>query len=260
MTCPEYQQLRRQQPDFLRFCYTPELALEATLQPLRRFQPDAAILFSDILVVADALGRNVRFVESHGPVLDPLNCEDDLRALSAERIEEHLAPVYATVGDIAAALPATTELIGFAGRRGRWRSTWWKDAEEPMAPRRGHGPMPIPELRPADRGAGGGNRPPSFGADRLRCRGGAQLFDSWAGLLSSAADGFRRWVIAPTAGIVRRLRQQHPRVPVIGFPLWRRSALRRVCGGHRRRCGGAGCPPCRSMLQFATTLRRAGQS
>lgn len=213
---PEYQQLRRQQPDFLRFCYTPELALEATLQPLRRFQPDAAILFSDILVVADALGRNVRFVESHGPVLDPLNCEDDLRALSAERIEEHLAPVYATVGNIAAALPATTGLIGFAGAP-------WTMALYMVEGRGGTDGAKARTWAYAD--------PGSFGrlievlveatvrhlSAQIACGAEAvQLFDSWAGLL--AADGFRRWVIAPTAGIVRRLRQQHPRVPVIGFP------------------------------------------
>lgn len=213
---PEYQQLRRQQPDFLRFCYTPELALEATLQPLRRFQPDAAILFSDILVVADALGRNVRFVEGHGPVLDPLTREDDLRALSAERIEEHLAPVYAAVGDIAAALPATTGLIGFAGAP-------WTMALYMVEGRGGTDGAKARTWAYAD--------PASFGrlievlveatvrhlsAQIARGAEVVQLFDSWAGLLAAAS--FRHWVIAPTIGIVRRLRRQHPRVPIIGFP------------------------------------------
>ena len=87
---PEYQKMRGRQPDFLRFCYTPELAIEATLQPLRRFAPDAAILVSDILVVPDALGREVRFVASKGPVLQPLGGAADVRALRPRRIVEHL--------------------------------------------------------------------------------------------------------------------------------------------------------------------------
>ena len=213
---PEYQQLRREQPDFLRFCYTPELALEATLQPLRRFRPDAAILFSDILVVADALGRNVRFVEGHGPVLDPLTGCGDLRTLSAEPVEESLAPVYEAVARIAAALPPGTALIGFAGApwtmalymvEGRGgtdgaRARTWAYAD-PEGFARLIGVLVDATVR-------------HLIAQIERGAEAVQLFDSWAGLL--AADAFRRWVIAPTAEIVRRLRQQHPRVPIIGFP------------------------------------------
>src|SRR5512144_576747 len=112
---PEYQRLRERQLDFLRFCYTPELAIEATLQPLRRYAPDAAILFSDILVVPDALGRSVCFIEGKGPVLQPLAGMDDVRALCPQRIEDHLAPVFATVRGVAEAMPETVALIGFAG-------------------------------------------------------------------------------------------------------------------------------------------------
>lgn len=213
---PEYQRLRRQEPDFLRFCYTPELALEATLQPLRRFQPDAAILFSDILVVADALGRNVRFVEGQGPVLDPLTGRADIEPLTAEPVETFLAPVYKAVTRIAAALPADVALIGFAGAP-------WTMALYMIEGKGGTDGGRARTLAYAD--------PEGFAALiavlveatvrhlSAQIRHGAevvQLFDSWAGLL--AAEEFRRWVIAPTAEIVRRLRQQHPGIPIIGFP------------------------------------------
>jgi len=213
---PEYLRLRRQQPDFLRFCYTPELAVEATLQPLRRFQPDAAILFSDILVVADALGRNVRFVEGQGPVLDPLEGRADIDALSAEAVEAFLSPVYAAVTQIAAALSAEVALIGFAGAP-------WTMALYMVEGKGGTDGGRARTLAYAD--------PEGFAAlitvlveatvRHLSAQIGAgaeavQLFDSWAGLL--AAEEFRRWVIAPTAQIVRRLRALHPGIPVIGFP------------------------------------------
>ena len=213
---PEYQQLRRQEPDFLRFCYTPDLTVEATLQPLRRFEPDAAILFSDILVVADALDRKVQFIEGQGPVLQPLSNGASIRALSAVRIEEYLAPVYVTVRRLAETLPENVALIGFAGA-----------------------PWTLALYMVEGRGGSDGARartwayaePEEFAAliDVLveatvrhlaaQINHGAevvQLFDSWAGLL--AADEFRRWVIAPTAEIVRQLRIRCPHTPVIGFP------------------------------------------
>ena len=213
---PEYQKLRRQEPNFRRFCYTPELTLEATLQPLRRYRPDAAILFSDILVLADALGCGVRFVEGEGPVLDRLDDGDDVARLSVGRLTEHLAPVFTAVGLIARAIPNEVALIGFAGAPwtmalymiegrggsdgGRARAWAYRDPE-------GFGAL-IDVLVEAtiaylDRQIG-------CGAEAV------QLFDSWAGLL--AADQFRRWVIRPTAAIVKRLRARHPGVPVIGFP------------------------------------------
>ncbi len=213
---PEYRRLRARQPDFLSFCYTPDLAIEATLQPLRRFSPDAAILFSDILVVPDALGQEVCFVEGKGPVLQPLGSADDIRELQPARIEEHLAPVFATVHGLCEALPEQVALIGFAGAP--WTIALY------MVEGRG--------------GTDGGlardwayRDPEGFGAlvDILveatviylgrQIENGAevvQLFDSWAGLL--AVDEFRRWVIAPTAAIIRRLRAAYPDVPIIGFP------------------------------------------
>jgi uroporphyrinogen decarboxylase len=213
---PEYQRLREREPDFLRFCYTPELAIEATLQPLRRYAPDAAILFSDILVVADALGRAVRFAEGQGPVLQPLDGADDIRALQPDRIEDHLRPVFETVQGLVSKLPADVALIGFAGA-----------------------PWTVALYMVEGRGGTDGGRardwaygdPEGFAVlidvlveatvrylDRQVAAGveAVQLFDSWAGLL--AADEFLRWVVAPTTEIVRRLRSRRPGVPVIGFP------------------------------------------
>jgi uroporphyrinogen decarboxylase len=213
---PEYQRLRERQPDFLRFCYTPELAIEATLQPLRRYAPDAAILFSDILVVPDALGRPVCFVEGKGPVLHPLTSTDDVRALRPSRIEEHLAPVLEAVRGVAAALPETVALIGFAGAPwtialymveggggtdgGRTRDWAYRDACGFAALINVLVEATVIYL----------GRQIAAGVEAV------QLFDSWAGLL--AADEFRRWVIAPTREIVRALRESQPQVPIIGFP------------------------------------------
>lgn len=217
---PEYQELRRQAPDFLTFCFTPELTVEATLQPLRRFNPDAAILFSDILVIPDALGCDVRFVEGQGPVLQPVRSEADISRLRLEGIEEHLEPVFETVRRLARALPAETALIGFAGSP-------WTLAIYMIEGRGGTACETARQWAYRD--------PASFGALinvlveativhlRHQIANGAevvQLFDSWAGIL--AETQFRSWVISPTAEIVRRLKGEFPDVPIIGFP--------RACG------------------------------
>src|ERR1700761_745762 len=112
---PEYKALRAQSAHFLDFCFRPELAIEATLQPIRRFDLDAAILFSDILTVPWALGQKVEFLEGEGPKLDPIRTPAGLNALSVETVTERLAPVYQTVSEVSAALPPATGLIGFAG-------------------------------------------------------------------------------------------------------------------------------------------------
>jgi uroporphyrinogen decarboxylase len=213
---PEYQRLREREPDFLRFCYTPELAIEAMLQPLRRYEPDGAILFSDILVVADALGRTVRFVEGQGPVLQPLDGVDDISALRTDRIEDYLRPVFATVQGVASELPADVALIGFAGapwtvalymvegkggtEGSRARDWAYRDPE-------GFAVLIDVLVEATVRYL---DHQVAAGAEAV------QLFDSWAGLL--AADEFRRWVLAPTAQIVHRLHSRRPGVPVIGFP------------------------------------------
>lgn len=213
---PEYQRLRRETPDFLSFCYTPSLCVEAALQPLRRYRMDAAILFSDILVIPDALGRTVRFVEGQGPVLEPIRHEDEIRALHPGGLDDRLAPVYAAVAGLAQAIPAETALIGFAGA-----------------------PWTLALYMIEGQGGTGGERarawawrdPESFAGlisvlvdavSHCLCRQidhGAevvQLFDSWAGLL--AERQFCDLVIAPTAAIVRRLKAHAPQVPIIGFP------------------------------------------
>src|SRR5258708_29265297 len=111
---PEYRQLRHQVPNFLELCLTPELAAEATLQPLRRYALDAAILFSDILVVPHALGQSVRFREGEGPVLAPIRSPAEAEPLSLDGFTDRVAPVFQTVQRVAPLVPAQTALIGFA--------------------------------------------------------------------------------------------------------------------------------------------------
>jgi uroporphyrinogen decarboxylase len=213
---PEYKALRGRARDFLDFCYTPELAVEATLQPIRRFGMDGAILFSDILVVPDALGAKVRFVEGEGPRLEPLQGRTDLDGLDLARLSGHLAPVYATIERLGRALPAETTLIGFAGAP--WTLAAYmvegRGSRDFVAPRR---------LARTD---------PALFGDLInllteavtrfllaQIRAGVeavQVFDSWAGVLPEPE--FLRWCVEPAARIVARIAQEAPGVPVILFP------------------------------------------
>ena len=111
---PEYREARRQAGSFLDLCYNPDLAVEVTLQPIRRFGFDASILFSDILVIPHALGRDLRFEEGRGPLMTPIEAHE-VERLDGSRIHDHLAPVYETVRRLRAELPAETTLIGFCG-------------------------------------------------------------------------------------------------------------------------------------------------
>ena len=212
---PEYRELRAKTKNFLEFCYTPEFAVEVTLQPIRRFGFDAAILFSDILVIPDALGRNVAFVEGEGPKLEPISPRD-LDKLDVANVTSFLKPVFETVGGLKDALPENVTLIGFAGAP-------WTVATYMVE---GGSSRDYPTIR-----KWAYQDPESFGrligilvdatADYLSAQidhgaEAVQLFDSWAGIL--AADEFRRWSIEPAAEIVRRLKAKHPGVPVIGFP------------------------------------------
>jgi len=213
---PEYRELRAGVSGFLELCYTPELAVEVTLQPIRRFGFDAAILFSDILVVPDALGQQVWFEEGEGPKLDPVRDEDGLSKLSLDRLHEHLEPVYETVRRLSRALPSQTALIGFAGAP--WTiATYMVEGGSSR------------DFSTARRWAL--SKPESFGklvdlvteaTAAYLCRQtdeGAealQIFDSWAGVLSEPE--FERWTIAPTAQIVSAVRRQHGDIPIIGFP------------------------------------------
>ena len=113
---PEYRELRRSAPSFLDFCFSPERAAEATLQPIRRFGMDAAILFSDILVIPHVLGRSVAFREGEGPVLDPLRSRDEVEALVIDDVAARLRPVYETIERVVTVLPVLKDLLLF-GRR-----------------------------------------------------------------------------------------------------------------------------------------------
>lgn len=212
---PEYRALRVTEPDFMRFCYNPELTTEATLQPLRRFELDAAIIFSDILVVPDALGQTVRFEAGDGPVLEPLTVEY-IEHLSAGDVRERLAPVLETVRRVRAALPLEKTLIGFCGAP-------WTLATYMIG---GHG---SPDQAAARLFA---LREPTAFAKLIdvlveasiaylvaQLRAGAdavQIFESWALNLDETA--FRDRVIAPTRAIVAGVREQVPDAAIIGFP------------------------------------------
>ncbi|MEM7226846.1 MAG: uroporphyrinogen decarboxylase [Pseudomonadota bacterium] len=213
---PEYQKLRAQAANFLDFCFTPDLALEATLQPIRRYGLDAAILFSDIMVVPYGLGQKVWFAEGEGPRLSALESERDLAGLTLESLPAALAPVYQVLPQIRAALPDEVALIGFAGAP--WTLACYMI--EGGASK---------DFSKAKRWAF--DAPESFGklSDLLveatvrhlsaQIEAGAevvQVFDSWAGVLP--AEELRRWSLEPLREITRRLKAAHPEVPVILFP------------------------------------------
>jgi uroporphyrinogen decarboxylase len=212
---PEYRETRAKAGSFLDLCYTPDLAVEVTLQPIRRFGFDAAILFSDILVIADVLNRDVRFVEGEGPQLKPVTVGDIAR-LDPSRLHVHLAPVYEAVRRLRQDLPADTALLGFSGAP-------WTVATYMVA---GHG---TPDQAPARLFSY--RHPEAFGvlidtlvsmsADYLirQIEAGAdavQIFDSWSGVLDEAS--FVRWCIEPMRRIIERVKAVHPHVPVIAFP------------------------------------------
>jgi uroporphyrinogen decarboxylase len=213
---PEYRALRGQARNFLTFCLTPELAAEATLQPIRRFGFDAAILFADILVVPHGLGQTVAFREGEGPALEPVTDAAGIERLTPSTVALRTAPVMETVRRVRTELPASVALIGFAGSpwtvatymveggtsRDFTRTKRWAFADpEPFAVLIGKIVEGTIVYLSAQIDAG---------AEVI------QLFDSWAGVLPDPA--FERWVIAPTRAIVRALKQSHPEVPIIGFP------------------------------------------
>ncbi|WP_173934390.1 uroporphyrinogen decarboxylase [Chelativorans sp. Marseille-P2723] len=212
---PEYRQTRQKAGGFLDLCYNPDLAVEVTLQPIRRFGFDAAILFSDILVVPHALGRDVRFEEGVGPRLTPLK-QDEVDSLDASRFHERLAPVYETVRLLRSELPAQTALIGFCGAP--WTVATYMIAGRgtpDQAPARlfGHSfPDVLQRLLDtlADYSSEYLIRQIEAGADAV------QIFDSWAGVLDEAS--FHNWCTRPVARIVQKVRERFPQVPIIGFP------------------------------------------
>ena len=213
---PEYRALREKAGGFLDLCFSPELAAEVTLQPVRRFGFDAAILFSDILVIPHALGREVAFVAGEGPKLDPIENPETIAALPAEADQTILAPVYETVTRVRAALAPEVTLLGFCGAP-------WTVATYIIA---GEG---TPDQAPARVFAY--RHPEAFAAliERLvnasiaylvrQLQAGAdavQIFDTWAGVLPP--EEFRRWSMEPTQKIVAGIRRQIPDAKIIGFP------------------------------------------
>jgi uroporphyrinogen decarboxylase len=211
---PEYRATRSTANGFLDLCYTPDLAVEVTMQPIRRFGFDAAILFSDILVIPDAFDRNVRFVEGEGPQLDPIDVAG-IEALVMPDVAKFLAPVLETVGRLRTTLPTETTLLGFCGAP-------WTIATYMIA---GHG---TPDQAPARLFAY--KHPKAFekllaiiaeasvdyliaqidaGADAL------QIFDSWAGVLGDR--DFEDYAVKPVRRIVDEVKAARPHARIIAF-------------------------------------------
>jgi uroporphyrinogen decarboxylase len=216
---PEYLRTRDQAGGMLGLCTSPEHAAEVTLQPLRRFALDGAIVFADLPQIAAALGQQLEYREGDGPVLEPpIRCARDLDRLSLAHLHESLAPIYETIRRLSAALPAAVTLIGYAGAP--WTvATYMVEGRVGADPE--HGKLKQWAL----------GDPESF--DRLidlvsaatveyldrQVQAGAealQLFDTWAGLLPEPL--FRRWCVKSVAEIIQAVRARHPGVPFIAFP------------------------------------------
>jgi uroporphyrinogen decarboxylase len=213
---PEYREVRARAGGFLDLCFTPELAAEVTLQPIRRFGFDAAILFSDILVIPHALGQKVWFVEGEGPRLEPLPDAQALASVSGDIDEKALAPVYETVHRVKQRLPKGTTFIGFCGAP-------WTVATYMVAGKGTPDQAPAKGLakREPDAFQGLIDKLVEASANYLaaQLRAGVevvQIFDTWAGGLP--ADDFERWSVQPTRQIVTKLREKVPEARVIGFP------------------------------------------
>ena len=226
---PEYRKVRADAGSFLDLCYSPKLAAEVTLQPIRRYGFDAAILFSDILVVPDALGQNVRFVEGEGPRLDPIKSVDDLRRLAVSNTHYKFAKVCETVALLSKELPSETALIGFCGApwtvatyMAEGRGSTDQAAARSWAYRDRQSFSDLIDLL-TEASIVYLSSQVDAGANAL------QIFDSWAGSL--AEDEFERWVIAPTGRIVTEIKRRHPKVPIIGFPRGAASLLQKYIDG-----------------------------
>jgi uroporphyrinogen decarboxylase len=222
---PEYRAIREKTNNFLDLCFNPKLAAEVTLQPIRRFGFDAAIMFSDILVVPHALGQYVTFEAGEGPRLDALNDPAALKRLRTEIDHGKLAPIYETIARVKPELPSSVALLGFCGAP-------WTVATYMIA---GYG---TPDQLPARLFAY--RHPEAFakliamlteasasylirqfaaGVDAV------QIFDTWAGVLP--ADEFRKWCIEPIARIVANVREHFTAARIIGFPRGAGTELQR---------------------------------
>ncbi|MBF0864906.1 MAG: uroporphyrinogen decarboxylase [Gluconobacter potus] len=212
---PEFRAMR-DRADFLTRCMTPDMATELTIQPIRRYGMDGAILFSDILILPWAMGQSLEFIDGRGPVLGAIRSEADLARLDPKRVQDAVAPVRETLSRLTKELPDVTTLLGFAGSPFTV-SCYMVE---------GGGSRDFAETRRMMQ-----TNPALF--DRLidtltsstaemlcgQIEAGAEavmLFDSWAGILPPSA--FRRYVIEPTRQIVEYIRARHPKTPIIGFP------------------------------------------
>ena len=213
---PEYKATRATAGSFLDLCYNPKLAAEVTLQPIRRYGFDAAILFSDILVVPDALGQAVSFNEGEGPRLDPIREAGALKRLKPDGASKTYAIICETVARLRQDLPSETALIGFCGAP--WTvATYMVGGQgssdqahaRAMAYRDPDGFAQLIDIL-VESSLEYLSGQVQAGADVL------QIFDSWASTL--ADDEFERWVLEPTTRIVSALKKKHPDVPIIGFP------------------------------------------
>ncbi|MDQ0422127.1 uroporphyrinogen decarboxylase [Peteryoungia aggregata LMG 23059] len=249
---PEYRETRQKAGSFLDLCYSPEFATEVTLQPIRRYGFDAAILFSDILVIPDALHRNVTFTEGHGPQMDPID-EAGILTLSDAGVMEHLKPVFETVTRLRRELPQETTLLGFCGAP-------WTVATYMIA---GHG---TPDQAPARLFAY--RHPQAFrrlldvladisaeylvaqidaGADAV------QIFDSWAGVLGEAE--FEAYAVEPVRRIIESVKSRRPHARVIAFAKGAGILLKQ----YRRKTGADAIGLDWSVpLSFAVELQKDG--
>jgi uroporphyrinogen decarboxylase len=213
---PEYKATRATASGFLDLCFSPEKAAEVTLQPLRRFGMDAAILFSDILVIPYALGVDVRFAEGEGPIVEVTNTKERIDAFTSDKVAERLAPVAETVRLVKKDLPQGAALIGFAGAP--WTVACYmlqgKSGKEFAKARQFAQAEPVLMQLLIDKLTDA-----TIDYLKMQIDAGAeaiQIFDSWSGLLSPAQ--FAKWCIAPTKKIAAALKQAYPHIPLIGFP------------------------------------------
>lgn len=213
---PEYREIRNKGKGFLDLCFSPSLATEVTLQPLKRYNMDAAILFSDILVVPYALGQGVDFQEGEGPVLDDCPKISKLREFSPNIFHKHLEPVYETVSQVREKLDENTALIGFCGApwtvatymiEGGSSADFAKVKSFTLTNKKEFQALLNLLVEASIHYLG---KQIECGAEII------QIFDSWAGVLDEKQ--FQQWVIKPTKEIIGRLRETYPHVPVIGFP------------------------------------------
>lgn len=213
---PEYREVRATTNSFMEFCYSPKKAADVTLQPIKRFEMDGAILFADILVVPDGLGQKVWFEAGHGPKLEPVTDSKSFDELSLRAFHDRVGPVYQTLGILKNALPHDVTLLGFAGAPWTVATYMIEGAgskDHAAARQLGYGkPDFFSKILNmlVDATSEYLCKQIEAGADAV------QIFDSWSAALSEKC--FDEWVIAPTKEIVHRVRVKHPETPIIGFP------------------------------------------